>query len=238
MAARTSGLVLGLVVFLSTAAVAQAPPSLQTALRRAHAAYVEGRAARDVPRLAIVDGDLRALMAARRLVSVHELRPGYEELGLRPALFESEYLTYTGKVLRDAHAIDPHSPARPFTLFALVFPNGEDGWELPDAAAGRAYLREFPDGPFAAETHAALARLYFDLFQILSANKQSAAGKRECFQRYLTTGPPAAQRVAARRHGLAHYQNAVALRPRDRQLRSEMQALAAGAPTGGHYCSD
>ena len=131
-------------MFLSTAAVAQAPPSLPTTLRRAHAAYVEGRAARDVSRLAIVDGDLRALMAARRLVSVHQLRPGYEKLGLRPALFEAEYLTYTGKVLRDAHALDPHSPARPFTWFALVFPNGEDGWELPDAAAGSGLSARVP----------------------------------------------------------------------------------------------
>ena len=235
MAAR--GVVLGLVVvLLSTAAVAQTR-SVATTLRRAQAEYLDARAARDVSALARIDGDLRTVMAVRPFVTASVLRPGYDVLGLQPGAFDVEVLAYDGRVLREAHAIDPDSSARPFTLFSTIFPDGEANVAVPDVAAARGYLREFPEGPFAAEVHLVLAGFYDDLYKAVRAGESLVADKRACFGRFITSAPVHAQLESAQRKGLAHYRRGLALR-RDDRARQAMQALETGTTTGWRFCAD
>lgn len=238
MTASTSGVVLGLVVCVSAAAIAQAPPSVASTLRRAHGEYVEARTARDVAALARIDGDLRAVMAARPFVKAGVLRPGYDALGLVPAPFDVELLAYSGKVLREAHAIDPNSSARPFTLFSTIFPKGEADVDVPDVAAARAYLHEFPEGPFVADVDLLLGYFYDDLYKAIRAGEALADYRRACFGRFISSAPVQAQLESAQRSGLAHYRRGLALRPHDMRARHAMQALETGTTNSWHYCAD
>lgn len=226
----------GLLAWASIAA--QRPLSVDTRLRQAHEQYLEARAARDVARLAIVDGDLRAVMAIRPYVGYRAFRSGYEALGLRRMPFESELLAYDGKVLREAHAIDPDSPARPHTLFSTIFPQGEADVDVPDLAAARSYLREFPEGPFAADVHVLLGHFHNDLYKAIRAGDALVDYKRACFGRFTTAAPVEAQLEAAHRNGVAHYRQGLALRPRDQRARRAMQALTDGTTNTWYFCAD
>ena len=222
----------------SVTAQRSAAASVATRLRQAHQQYVEARAARDVARLATIDGDLRAVMAIRPWVRYGVFRSGYEVLGLQRAVFEGELLAYDGKVLREAHAIDPHSPARPHTLFSTIFPKGEASVDVPDVAAARAYLGEFPEGPFAADVHILLGDFHDDLYKAIRAGDALVDYKRRCFGRFITTAPVEAQLEAAHRNGLTHYRQGLARRPRDQRARQALQALTDGTTNGWHFCAD
>jgi hypothetical protein len=230
--------VVALAMACALPAAAQRPPSAETRLRRAHEQYLEARAARDATRLATIDGDVRAVMASRRLMPFGLFRRGYEVLGLQRAVFEAELLAYDGKVLREAHAFDPHSGARPFTLFSTIFPKGEAYVDVPDVAAARAYLREFPEGPFAADVHHVLADFHDDLYKAIRAGEQLIDYKRACFARFITSRPRQMQLDTAQRAGVDHYQRVLALRPGDQRARWSLQALTNGSTDGWHYCAD
>jgi hypothetical protein len=212
--------------------------AVDTTLRRAHQQYVAARAARDIGRRVTIDGDLRAVLAIRPPVRFGVLRDGYEVLGLQPMVFESELLAYDGKVLREAHAIDPGSRERPFTLFSTIFPKGEAYVDVPDVVAARGYLREFPEGPFAADVHHVLADFYDDLYKALRAEDRLVDYKRACFARFITSQRRQLQLDAAQRIGLDHYRRVLALRPGDQRARQTMQALTDGSTNGWHYCAD
>jgi hypothetical protein len=212
--------------------------SVEKVLRLAHQQYLEAHADRDVAALARIDGDLRTVMAIRPFVKASVIRPGYDVLGLQPMVFEGELLAYDGKVLREAHAIDPDSSARAFTLFSTIFPKGEAYVDVPDVAGARAYLREFPEGPFAAEVHLVLADFYDDLYKAVRAGESLVDYKRACFRRFITSAPVQTQLESAQRKGLTHYRQGLALRPRDERARQAMQALETGTTTGWHFCTD
>lgn len=240
MASRRVGLALAAGAILAgvASASAQRAVSVETRLRQAHQQYLEARAAGDVARLATIDGDLRAVMAIRPAVGYGVFRSGYEVLGLQRMVFESELLAYDGKVLREAHAIDPHSDARPFTLFSTIFPKGEADGGVPDVAAARAYLREYPEGPFAADVHIVLGDFHDDLYKAIRAGDALIDYKRACFGRFITPAPVEAQLEAAHRTGLVHYRRGLALRPRDQRVQKAMRALNDGTTNGWHFCGD
>jgi hypothetical protein len=238
MVARAIALTAAVALVCAPPAVAQRSTSVEARLRRAHEQYIEARAARDVTRLATIDGDLRAVLAIRPPVKYGLFRAGYEVLGLDRMVFEGELLDYDGKVLREAHAIDPHSSARAFTLFSTIFPKGEAYVDVPDVAAARAYLREFPEGPFAGEVHLVLAHFHDDLFKVLKGGGRVHAYKRECYQPYVTRRPIEEQMRAAQRIGLTHYRAALEIRPADQRVRESMRALSLGGTTTGYFCAD
>jgi hypothetical protein len=64
------------------------------------------------------------------------------------------------------HKINPRSPSRSFTLYSTVFPKGEDVGDIPNVEAARAYLREFPEGPFASDVYVDLAHFRDDLYKV------------------------------------------------------------------------
>ena len=235
---RGVALIVGVAVTCAASVVAQRSASVDARLRRAHEQYVDARADRDAARLATIDGDLRAVLAIRPYVRFGVFREGYEVLGLQRMVFEGELLAYDGKVLREAHAIEPDSSARPFTLFSTVFPKGEAYVDVPDVAAARTYLREFPEGPFAGDVHLVLAHFYDDLYKAIRAGESLVDYKRACFGRFVTAAPVETQLAAARRAGLAHYRRGVALRPRDERARQAMLALDTGTTNGWHFCAD
>jgi hypothetical protein len=238
MRACATGLVAGVIAACALPVAAQRAASVETMLRRAHQQYIEAHASRDVARLATIDGDLRVVLAIRPPVRFAVFRDEYEVLGLQRMVFEGELLAYDGKVLREAHALDPHSGARPFTLFSTIFPHGEAYVEVPNVAAARTYLREFPEGPFAADVHLVLGDFYDDLYKAIRAGDALVDYKRACFGRFVSSAPAEAQLEAAQRAGLSHYRRGLALRPFDARARQALRALETGTTNGWHFCAD
>ena len=144
-------------------------------LERIYQEYSSSRKRPDVSRLVQLDDQLRRLIPYWNWegspASSKNYRPEYSAIGVRPALFEPDSLSYSGKLLLEAHRRDPKSHRR-YTLYATVFgAEGEDGNALPLPTAAKAYLDEFPKGPFAVSAHLAAANFYADLFKVIRAEE-------------------------------------------------------------------
>lgn len=90
----------------------------------------------------------------------------------------SGMLWYSGKLLAEAHHMNPGSPQRSSTLYATVervSPDGQYNSDPPDFKAARAYLREFPNGPFAAVAAMGLAMAYGNAYAALHMSAEQTA---------------------------------------------------------------
>ena len=219
-------------------------------LARLYSQYLRARVDHDIARLVEIDRELRKIFPGhvpdgyvapngRGYIEAKYLRPGYEALGLSGAVFEPDVLTYSGMVLSEAHRINPRSAYRRYTIYATVFSVGRDS-DFPDFAAARAYLREFPRGPFAADAYLELAYFRDDLFKVLRGMLANDVPdyKQDCFAPYLTKQPYRNQLRAAQASGVANYKRALALRPMDQRARQGLAELSNGTTDGWAYCPD
>ena len=95
-----------LVMILAPEGVA-AQDAIATALDRIHREYSSGPM--DTARLVLLDRELRGLIPdyswqERPWLPATYLQAGYRSIGIRPALFEGDILTYSGKLLAEAHS--------------------------------------------------------------------------------------------------------------------------------------
>jgi hypothetical protein len=213
-------------------------------LARIYQEYLSFKGRPDVGRLVQLDQELRRLMPYWSwdgpAASSQNYRQAYDAIGVSPLLFEPAFLSYSGKLLREAHIWDPKS-RRNFTLYSTVFgPEGEAGNALPSPIAAGAYLREFPSGPFAFHAHLAVANFFADLFKVIEAEE---AGERieykyECFKTYITKDPLPGQRTNAQAQAVEHYTALARLRPDIGTLAEWLAELQHGESRGWHYCAD
>ncbi len=240
MATLTRLAVVGAVLMASSHPATYGQETVEAALGRIYSQYVMARTGRDIGRLVSLDGDLRQMMASNQSIEASHLRPGYEDLGLSGAAFDPGSLVYSGKILRDAHKINPRSPSRNFTLYATVFPKGEDVGDIPNVEAARAYLREFPEGPFAADVYLDLAHFRDDLYKVFQGFVEGGVPeyKLDCYNRYVTKQPYREQLKAAQNSGVANYRRALALRPGDTVARESLTELLKGTTLSWYFCPD
>jgi hypothetical protein len=189
-------------------------------------------------RLVQLDRELRRAVEEPPFARYGVARPGDEAIGVTPRSADPELLAYSGTILREAHAIDPRSTARASTLFATVFPPRASAVDMPDVAAARGYLQEFPAGPFAPYVHLALAHVHDDLFKVLRAGAQRIDDTRQCYQRFVTGEPIAAQLASTQRQGEAHYRQALPHWRDGDWLEAQRRALADGTTDRWFYCRD
>jgi hypothetical protein len=216
------------------------------ALNRIYREYQELKRVRSVDGLVRLDRQLRDLMPGYtwgdwRLVSAAYLEPRYEELGVNRLLFDGDNLGYSGKLLAEAHALNPRTPLRSHTLYSTIFsPDGETSNNVPSRDRAEAYVREFPAGPFVVEALTIVAHFYDDLFKVirLEENGGRVGYKYDCFLPYLTTQPLADQRRAAQEAGVRAYERLIALRPEIGRIKDELSALKNGTTTAWHSCAD
>ena len=218
--------------------------AIDVSLERIHREYLALRKQPDVGRLVLLDGELRRLFPTwyweGPWVDSSRLRPGYDALGIRTSLFEAAFLGYSGKLLREAHRLDPKA-YRSHTLYSTVFSaDGEAGDEIPSPTAAEAYLKEFPSGPFVVQTHLALAHFYADLFKVIRSEETRLGRtyKYDCFQKYISSAPLAEQRTRAQQRGVAHYVAVDRLHPKVESLARELTEMREGRSDGWHYCAD
>jgi hypothetical protein len=156
------------------------------------------------------------------------------------ATFEPDLLNYSGKLLRDAHRIDPRSAYREYTLYSTLFPNGEDSGEIPSLGAASVYVREFPRGPFAPDAYLELAHFQDDLYKLLRdlLQGQEADYKRRCYGSFLSLKPYPEQLRAAQASGVAYYRRVLVLRPQDSRAKEDLLQLLNGNSISWFFCPD
>lgn len=206
----------------------------------------------DVRRLVALDQKLSSLVeniqeGDKEGTSGRLWKPEYEAMGLYVGHY-SEQIGYSGKLLLQAHQLNPHSPQRNRTLFAGILGEGSpDGLgEMPNIKQAYQYLREFPNGPYAGKTHAILGTFYSDLYKVLRAlqkdPKNSRDYKYKCFAPYIQRGALEAQAREARGRATTDLGRAVAALPKDPRtsyLREELAAMRRGEESmGWSWCSD
>ncbi len=106
--------------------------------------------------------------------------------------------------------------------------------------AGEAYLREFPRGPFAVDTHLILAHFYDDLSKVILLEQ---AGRRieykyDCFAPFLTAEPLDEQRRRAREPALRHYRRVMEAYPSHRGLKRVLENLRQEKTRTWFHCLD
>ena len=174
-------------------------------------------------------------------LSATYLRPDHADIGVSPGLFERDLLTYSGKLLVEAHARDPNSPYRGYTLYSTIFgESGETSTEVPLVSAAEAYLREFPQGPFVIDVHIVAAHFYNDLYQVVALEQ---SGRRidykfECYNRYITAQPLSVQRATAREAAIRYYERLVELLPMEVNQARYLEDLRQESPHGWFFCGD
>jgi hypothetical protein len=140
-------------VVLSVLACAAVPESLHAqdatavALDRIYREYGAQKGATDVAVLVRLDQQLRNLVPYytwqnRPWLSANYFDTKYKEIGLAPALFEPSVLTYSGKLLLEAHTKNARSPLRSSTLYSTVFgAAGETSNGLPSTSDHLSFMR-------------------------------------------------------------------------------------------------
>ena len=166
-------------------------------------------------------------------------REEYETIGVRHALFEPEALAYSGKLLFEAHRLDSKSH-RSHTLYATVFGGAEADVDPPSASAAKAYLKEFPTGPFAIDAHLAVAHFYSDLFNVIRAEEAGSSRdyKYDCYKAFIAAGPLGPQRRYAHDQVLEHYGAVLRLRPQLSDVSEWLAEFRRNPGYSWHYCAD
>jgi hypothetical protein len=198
--------------------------------------YRAAKARSDVGTLVLLDQELRTRLPwrsvrPRQAVASSGFKKEYAEVGIAPLMFDASFLGYSGKLLREAHAINPRSPLRGYTAYSTIFDaDGETGNGIPIPSAGNQYLAEFPDGPFVLEAHWVMAGFYDDLFKVI---RDEESGKRvsykyDCFKAHLTARPLREQRQAAQSAGIRLYTRLVELMPAAEPFTRGLKELTDG----------
>ena len=216
--------------------------SFASSLDRIRREYVAAREKADVRTLVDLDHQLRRLIPYWTWEGAPAPTPASrndEDIGVRPLLFEPGRLSYSGKLLVEAHRLDAAS-YRSYTLYSTVFEGDEAANSLPAPRAAEAYLREFPAGQFALHAHLALAHFYADLFKVLrdEENGRTRDYKYDCFKEHIETGPLPEQRARAQSLAVRHYVDVVRLLPHVDHLVRELSEMRRGESEGWHYCAD
>jgi hypothetical protein len=137
----------------------------------------------------------------------------------------SDRLEFYEKLLADAHKLDPHSRYRAYTLYTQIL--GKDlGAELgamPDVAQAKAYLQEFPDGPYASDVYGMLGGFYHDLYMSLSLGESTLGESYSCYAEYVAKHPSEANAERARRQGIMYFKKYLATVPRNREDRRQYE---------------
>jgi len=142
----------------------------RTEIDRVHRQYLSIEESPDVARLVVLDDRLRKLLRnrpdCREEDDSGKEKPSDGVIGISIEHYSGSF-AYSGKLLAEAYRLSPNSPYRSSTLFSTVEQYSDASsasWDVPNFQAAKIYLREFPDGPFAADAALILATGYKDAY--------------------------------------------------------------------------
>lgn len=229
--------VLAVSLFLIAGQIGLAQEGLNAALRRIWQDYQSLKASPDIGRLVILDQELRFLHLdpwEREQVSIDAkyFKPEYTEIGLSIGHY-SDALQYSGKLLVEAHRIDPNSRYRDYTFYSTILPE-EYSAEPPQIDSAKVYLSEFPNGPYAFQTARILAEFYDDLYKAIRDHLRSEMRGEafEFFSPFISNMPLNEQLAEIQMTGLKYYEQAIQLRPSDKDMKTFHEDLKRGTAKG------
>lgn len=158
----------------------------------------------------------------------------YAEMGV--GIDYGELLSYDGKLLEDAHRRDPRSPYREYTLFSEVTGRTESLGYMPNIKGAYAYEKEFPEGPFVAETQSIIAEFNKDLYMVLRDDLDDY--KYDCFKPYIDRTPRTAQAESARQKSEAYFEKLLRRNPNDAELKWDLDSIKNGKVKSWSFCAD
>jgi hypothetical protein len=217
----------------------RAKAKVRNDLTEVHRQRVELGPSPTVERLVALDARIRRILAEREECSRDGDIPLDESKGDALGLSIGHYTAafdYNGKLLREAHAIDPKSASRSITLYSTVERAHEyGGVDLPDFRAAKAYLREFPNGPFAADAALKLAGAYKDAYLTRHCDHHLDCVADQLDD--LTDKPSKEQEAQAEKMAESYLKQAIRLRPADQKQR-EWRDDWRECPPGYTFCAD
>jgi hypothetical protein len=215
-----------------------------------HREYLNGP---NIAGLVALDGKIRKLLhepwkRAGQSIDGKHFQPAWSAIGIDVGHY-SDALEDSGKLLVEAHRMNPVSELRRFTLFAAVMGESPGLGEMPNVNVALQYLKEFPEGPFAREVAIILGDFYCDLFKVITRlqKKEPSDYKYDCFGRYVKSTELGAQAATARRLSVSYYAQALANAPAGwketidvTHWHSVMQGgdLKLIDALGWHFCAD
>jgi hypothetical protein len=227
-----------------------APPSTE----RAHLCEWQQRAGQALPHLYREYEGFEKRPTIERLVALDaeirqlfDSRPEYYPCGDDTKLWEDKYaklgveldywslLAYSGKLLADAHRMNPKSESRRYTLFSTVEPEHGLG-VMPNVKAAYSYAREFPDGPFREATLLLIADFHKDLYMVLRDDLRDY--KYDCFKPYIDGSSQVTQARRARATAVSYYEKVIRANPTNARAKEHLEEVKKGTIRGWSFCAD
>jgi hypothetical protein len=224
-----------------------ATPSYDARLEEMLREYQQIQAALDVGNLVRLDEKIRDLIEETQREHRQSVKwdSKYAVIGVDQG---DGLLLYSGKLLAEAHRLDPKSPYRERTLCSRIIDHGAWG-AMPDLENINAYLKEFPGGYCSRDAQRNLATFFSDLYGILielQDPKYEKDYKYDCFAPYINTQSYKQQAQHAKELAVAHFELALSRKRlrstaywSDEDLRENIQGLMNGkGPDGWFWCAD
>lgn len=220
----------------------QQEEELDRVLPQLHAEYVEIKKAPTVEKLVLLDGKIRRLFGGWSECQTRDYdgksfdHHQYAPMGLYIGYME--VLTYSGKLLADAHRMNPRSKYRKYTLYSTILSDHSpsDLGVMPNIKAAYQYAREFPTGPFIEDTLHIIADFHKDLFMVLRDNHRDY--KYDCFKPYITKASYREQMSHAKSVAQSYYQKVLALNPNNNSARESLERINKGKINAWSFCAD
>jgi hypothetical protein len=238
-----------LICFSLTCVLANAATYSQR-LERIYQAYQALGQPKDVQHLVELDAELRALGneieakdTAGKTRSIWKSK--YASLGIYVGHY-SDSIGYSGKLLVEAHKIDPHSIYRERTMFSSILGVGSSHGlgKMPNVGQAKKYLQEFPEGAFTDEANFILGSFYDDKAKVLRDlrdPKYEKDYKYDCFKPYLSKDTYETQQMQARRSSILHLSKAITQTTelaKKKRIREELAEVKNSTSSGWYWCAD
>ena len=224
-----------------------ASPSYEARMEQMLREYRQIQAAPDVGKLVRIDDKMRDLI--EEMQSEHRQSLGWDSKYAVIGVDQGDgLLVYSGKLLAEAHRLNPNSPYRDRTLCSKIIDHGGYG-AMPDLKTLNVYLKEFPEGYCARDAQRNLATFFSDLHAVLvelQDPKYEKDYKYECFAPYINKLPYKQQEQRARTSAIAHFKKVLASKKlrrsvywSDEYVREKLNGLTNGEEFHGWFwCAD
>lgn len=221
----------------------RAQDTIGSALHRIYQNYLSMAQSPDISSLVSLDHDLRQMFNCswdilKRATDSGGFHEEYRAIGISIGHY-SDVIGYSGKLLLEAHKLDPVSSFRNYTLYSFANCDAED-CSMPNIDSARLYVKQFPNGPYIYEVYSTLGRFYDDLYKEIKRVKANEGYdyKYDCYGPYVTAEPLKNQLARAQKRGIYYYGKAIQRHPKDNVMRGNLIDLQNGTTSGWFFCSD